>query len=143
VVADEVRNMAQRCAQAAKDAAVLIEESVASSRSGLPTVDLVATAIRTITDESMKVKTLVDEVNLGSTEQARGFEQIRNALSQMEEVTQMTAASAEESASAAEELNAQPETLRDSVQGLTDLIGGSGVGGGARSDYRRPRWTRR
>ncbi|MGD0580013.1 MAG: methyl-accepting chemotaxis protein, partial [Bryobacteraceae bacterium] len=98
VVADEVRNLAQRCAQAAKDTAALIEESIAKSNDGKTKVDQVATAIRAITEESGKVKTLVDEVNLGSQEQARGIEQIGKAITQMEQVTQKTAANAEESA---------------------------------------------
>ena len=88
VVADEVRNLAQRCAQAAKDTAALIEESIAKSNDGKRKVDQVAAAIREITDESIKIKTLVDEVNLGSQEQARGIEQIGKAITQMEQVTQ-------------------------------------------------------
>ena len=111
VVADEVRNLAQRCAQAAKDTASLIEESIAKSNDGKSKVDQVAAAIREITEESTTIKTLVDEVNLGSQEQARGMEQIGKAITQMEQVTQKTAANAEESASAAEELNAQSESL--------------------------------
>ena len=67
VVADEVRNLAQRCAQAAKDTAALIEESIVKSNDGKTKVDQVAVAIRAITEESAKVKTLVDEVSLGST----------------------------------------------------------------------------
>jgi len=123
VVADEVRNLAQRCAQAAKDTAGLIEECITKSNDGKEKVDQVAVAIRAITAESAKVKTLVDEVNLGSQEQARGIEQIGKAISQMEQVTQKTAANAEESASAAEELNAQSETLRDIVERLTAMVG--------------------
>ncbi|MGE5647629.1 MAG: methyl-accepting chemotaxis protein [Acidobacteriota bacterium] len=124
VVADEVRNLAQRCAQAAKDTAALIEESIAKSNDGKTKVDQVADAIRIITEESAKVKTLVDEVNLGSEEQARGIEQIGKAITQMEQVTQKTAANAEESASAAEELNAQSDTLRGIVERLTAMVGG-------------------
>ena len=123
VVADEVRNLAQRCAQAAKDTAALIEESIAKSNDGKVKVDQVATAIRAITEESAKVKKLVDEVNLGSQEQARGMEQIAKAITQMEQVTQKTAANAEESASAAEELNAQSETLKNLVERLTAMVG--------------------
>ena len=81
-------------------------------------------AIRTITEESNRVKTLVDEVNLGSQEQARGIEQIGKAITQMEQVTQRTAANAEESAAAAEELTAQSEVLKDIVQRLTAMVGG-------------------
>jgi len=124
VVADEVRNLAQRCAQAAKDTAELIEESIAKSNGGQTTVDQVATAIRTITAESAKVKTLVDEVSLGSDEQARGIDQIGKAITQMEQVTQRTAANAEESASAAEELTAQSETVKEIVARLTEMVGG-------------------
>src|SRR5262249_23710804 len=116
VVADEVRNLAQRCAQAAKDTAALIEESIAKSNGGKAKVDQVAEAIRAGTQEAAKVKTLVDEVNLSSQEQARGIEQVGKAIIQMEQVTQKTAANAEESASAAEELTAQSETLKDIVQ---------------------------
>ncbi|HEX4232158.1 MAG TPA: methyl-accepting chemotaxis protein [Bryobacteraceae bacterium] len=128
VVADEVRNLAQRCAQAAKDTAVLIEESITKSEDGKAKVDQVATAIRAITDEAAKVKGLVDGVNLGSQEQARGLEQINKAITQMEQVTQQTAAGAEESASAAEELTAQSEGLKDIVARLTAMVGGSGIG---------------
>jgi methyl-accepting chemotaxis protein/methyl-accepting chemotaxis protein-1 (serine sensor receptor) len=140
VVADEVRNLAQRCAQAAKDTAALIEESITKSNDGKVKVDEVAVAIRAITEESAKVKTLVDEVNLGSQEQARGIEQIGKAITQMEQVTQKTAANAEESASAAEELNAQSETLRDIVSRLTAMVGG---GSSADSGARRPAAARR
>jgi len=128
VVADEVRNLAQRCAQAAKDTAALIEESIARSNDGKVKVDHVAAAIRTITEESAKVKTLVDEVSLGSQEQARGIEQIGKAIAQMEQVTQKSAANAEESASAAEELNAQCTSTRDIVGRLSAMVGGNGSG---------------
>jgi len=138
VVADEVRNLAQRCAQAAKDTAALIEESITKSNDGKVKVDQVATAIRTITEESANVKTLVDEVNLGSQEQARGIEQIGKAIAQMEHVTQNTAANAEESAAAAEELNAQSETLKEIVERLTAMVGGGEANNGhTRQTHRR------
>jgi methyl-accepting chemotaxis protein len=123
VVADEVRNLAQRCAQAAKDTAALIEESIAKSSDGQEKVDQVVTAIRAITEASDRVKTLVDEVNVGGQEQATGIEQIGKAIIQMERVTQQTAANAEESASAAEELNAQSETVKALVARLTAMVG--------------------
>jgi methyl-accepting chemotaxis protein/methyl-accepting chemotaxis protein-1 (serine sensor receptor) len=131
VVADEVRNLAQRCAQAAGETAALIEESIAASNDGKAKVGQVAEAIGAITGESAKVKTLVDEVNSGSLEQARGIHQIGKAIAQMEQVTQKTAASAEEGASAAEELTAQSEVLRDAVDSIVAMIGGheSGAGG--------------
>ncbi|MGA3042537.1 MAG: methyl-accepting chemotaxis protein [Bryobacteraceae bacterium] len=125
VVADEVRNLAQRCAQAAKDTAALIEESMAKSHDGMGKLDHVAEAIRSITESAAKVKTLVDEVNLGSQEQARGIEQIAKAIVQMEQVTQKNAANAEESASASEELSGQAETMKSVVGQLRALVGGN------------------
>jgi len=134
VVADEVRSLAQRSAQAARDTASLIEESIAKSNDGKTKVDQVAVAIRGITEESGKVKVLVDEVSMGSQEQARGLEQIAKAITQMEQVTQRTAASAEESASAAEELTAQSEAVKDVLERLTAMIGGESVTGQRRPD---------
>jgi methyl-accepting chemotaxis protein len=132
VVADEVRNLAQRCAQAAKETAELIEESITKSNDGRTKVDEVAIAIHDITEESAKVKTLVDEVALGSEEQMRGIEQVAKALTQMEQVTQQSAANAEESAAAAEELTAQASTLMELVQHLTAMVGGVEDDGGRR-----------
>jgi methyl-accepting chemotaxis protein len=136
VVADEVRNLAQRSAQAAKDTAALIEESIVKSNDGKTKVDQVATAIRAITGDSAQVKALVDKVSLGSQEQARGIDQVGKAITQMEQVTQMTAASAEESASAAEELTAQSKRLKDVVERLRSMVGGEGAGIGARPLHR-------
>ena len=124
VVADEVRNLAQRCAQAAKDTAGLIEESIIKSNDGKAKLEQVATAVGSITESASKVKTLVDEVQLGSEEQARGIEQVAKAITQMEKVTQTTAANAEESASASEELSAQSDTLRAIVVRLNSMVGG-------------------
>jgi methyl-accepting chemotaxis protein len=138
VVADEVRNLAQRCAQAAKDTAALIEESIAKSNDGKTKVDQVAVAIRSITEDSAKVKTLVGEVSQGSQEQTRGIEQVAKALTQMEQVTQQAAANAEESAAAAEELNAQASTLTAVVCQLNALVGGAEDL--QRSQAARPSW---
>jgi methyl-accepting chemotaxis protein len=122
VVADEVRSLAQRSAQAAKDTAALIEESIAKSSEGKVKVDQVAIAIRAVTDDSARVKVMVDEVNLGSEEQSRGIEQIGKAISRMEKVTQTTAATAEQAAAASEELNAQSETLKDVIRRLQSMV---------------------
>jgi len=135
VVADEVRNLAQRCAQAAKDTSALIEESIAKSNDGKTKVDEVAIAIRSITEDSIKVKTLVDEVNVGSEEQARGIEQIAKGVSQMEKVTQSAAASAEEGAAAAEELTAQSEALKEIVSRLSALMKGNDRSGNLPRKY--------
>ncbi len=124
VVANEVRSLAQRSAQAAKDTAGLIEESIARSSEGSRRLDHVTQVIRTITESATKVRTLVDEVNLGSQEQARGIAVISKSIGLMDSVTQANAASAEQSASASEELSAQAEALQNIARDLRTLVGG-------------------
>jgi len=124
VVADEVRGLAQRCAQAAKDTAVLIEESIERSAGGRAKVDQVSVSMSSVTAESSQIKVLVDTITSGSLEQARGIDQIGRAISQMEQATQISAASAEEGAAAAEELNAQAETMKDVVEQLRGMVEG-------------------
>jgi methyl-accepting chemotaxis protein/methyl-accepting chemotaxis protein-1 (serine sensor receptor) len=130
VVADEVRALARRCADAAKDTTNLIELSLASSASGKSKVDQVTSAIRAFTEESSKMKVMVEEISLGSQEQARGIDQIGSAIMKLEQATQNNAANAEESAAAAEQLSAQSQTMQDVVERLTAMVGG---GNGSRT----------
>ena len=123
VVADEVRNPAQRSAQAARDTANMIEESIARSGEGRVKVEQVSRAIHGITDKANAVKTLIDGLHVSSGEQARGVDQISNAITQLEQVTQATAASAEETASAGEELSSQAVALKAVVGKLEELVG--------------------
>jgi methyl-accepting chemotaxis protein len=123
VVADEVRNLAQRSAQAAKDTAALIEDSILKSNGGKIKVDEVALAIHTITGEFSQIKNIVDEINLGSQEQAKGTDQIGRLIAQMEQSTQKNAASAEESASVSEQLGAQSMSLSEVASRLAELVG--------------------
>ena len=123
VVADEVRSLAQRCAQAAKDTAALVEESVTKSNDGKSKVDEVASAIRAITGVSAQVKTLVEEVNVGSVEQAHGIQQIGQAIAQMQHIVQQTAANAQEGASAAVHLDSEAGALKGIMDRLISLAG--------------------
>ncbi len=122
VVAEEVRNLAQRSAQAAEDTARLIEESISRSGEGSTKLAQVAAAIHVITEGGARVKTLMDELSVGSQEQARGIDQIAKALVQIEQVTQSAAANSEESAAAGAELNAQAAALRNVVGRLTAAV---------------------
>jgi methyl-accepting chemotaxis protein len=70
------------------------------------------------------MKTLIEEVHLGSQEQARGIERVSQAISQMEQVTQQTAAAAEEGAAAGEQMSAQSDTLREVVGRMAALLDG-------------------
>jgi methyl-accepting chemotaxis protein len=125
VVADEVRNLAQRSAQAARDTANLIEESIETSRDGNSRLDQMAGAVRALTERSVHVKTLVDEVTHGSQEQARGMEQISGTILQMEKVTQKTASSAQDGASAGTELTGYARSLRGLVEEMREMVGSS------------------
>ena len=122
VVADEVRNLAQRCSQAARDTAGLIESSIAKTKDGKNKLDEVAGTFRGITDSTRQVNALVDEVRASSNEQARGVKQISAALVQMQQVTQQTAASAEEGAAAGEELSSQTRAMKATVARLASLV---------------------
>jgi methyl-accepting chemotaxis protein/methyl-accepting chemotaxis protein-1 (serine sensor receptor) len=123
VVADEVRSLAQRSAQAARDTATLIEESIARANEGHQRVSQVSGAIEAITSSAGRVKGLVDAVSAASREQSQGIEQVTQAITQMEKVTQNTAATAEESAAASEELSAQAESSMVVVNRLAGLVG--------------------
>jgi methyl-accepting chemotaxis protein len=123
VVADEVRNLAQRSAQAAKDTAALIEDSIATANQGSTQLQKVADVVGSITEAASKVKLLVDEVNIGSQEQAKGIEEIARSLTEMDKVTQGTAAAAEQSASASEQMSAQAQSLAQIVGELRVMAG--------------------
>ncbi len=140
VVADEVRSLAQRSAQAARDTASLIEESITNASDGHARVARVTTAIEAITTSAAKAKSLVDSVSGASREQAQGIDQVTQAITQMERVTQTTAAAAEESAAASEELSAQAVSSMDVVGQLAALVGATAQRGvppaGARPGFR-------
>jgi methyl-accepting chemotaxis protein len=123
VVANEVRNLAQRSAQAAKDTAALIEESIATSNQGSAQLQKVADVVGSITEAATKVKLLVDEVNIGSQEQSKGIEEIARSLAEMDKVTQGTAAAAEQSAAASEQMSAQAQSLAHIVEELRAMAG--------------------
>lgn len=123
VVADEVRNLAGRCAQAAKDTSALIAESIDTTREGKAKLDHMSQAIRGITESTVEVKRLVDEVSVSSGEQARGIEHIAGALAEIERITQQAAADAQQSASASSTMTAQSEAM-DAVTGqLVGMVG--------------------
>jgi methyl-accepting chemotaxis protein len=124
VVAEEVRNLAGRSAQAAKDTTTIIETNIQLSNNGVEMAEKVRNALQEITIQSKKVNELMDEITAASQEQSQGVDQVNKAMTQVETVTQQNAANAEESASAAEELNAQAENMRKIVQELSEMVNG-------------------
>jgi methyl-accepting chemotaxis protein/methyl-accepting chemotaxis protein-1 (serine sensor receptor) len=125
VVAEEVRKLAQQCATAAHDSAAIIEDSVRKSSEGKSRVDDVSASLQEVIAESAKIKALVDQVNLAGNEQMRGMIQIAKSISQMEEVTQASSATAQQSASSGRELTKQSALLQKIVGDLTLVIEGS------------------
>ncbi len=124
VVAEEVRNLAMRSAEAAKNTAELIQGSVKRADHGVNISKEVADALGAIVNGSEKVSSLIGEISSASTQQADGADQISGAVAQMDQVTQSNAANAEETASASEELNAQAEELNTNVRALRALVTG-------------------
>ncbi|MBN2445676.1 MAG: MCP four helix bundle domain-containing protein, partial [Phycisphaerae bacterium] len=118
VVADEVRNLAQRAASAAKETTNLIEGSVTKSREGKQAIQAIVGGVADVTE-------LINGISRASEEQARGVDQVNTAVSQMDQVTQQNASGAEESASAAEELTAQAAATKSFVDELVALVRGT------------------
>jgi methyl-accepting chemotaxis protein len=131
VVADEVRNLAMRAAEAAKDTAVLIEDTVARVDNGSGLVTRTNDAFSQVATNAGKVGELVAEIAAASNEQATGIGQINQAVAEMDKVVQQNAANAEESASSGEEMNAQAVQMKGMVNGLVSLVRGQkGSGNG-------------
>lgn len=124
VVAEEVRNLAQRSALAARETAEKIEDAVKKSAHGANISAKVATSLEEIVGKARQVDQLAGEVATASQEQSQGISQVNTAITQMDKVTQSTAASAEESASAAQELAAQSVALKNAVADLQYLMDG-------------------
>jgi methyl-accepting chemotaxis protein/methyl-accepting chemotaxis protein-1 (serine sensor receptor) len=123
VVAEEVRNLAQRCSQAAKDTSVLIAESIAHARTGKVRLDEVAQAMQQVTSNSSEIGRLSGEVSSGSDEQSRGIEQISRAILQIHDVTQKNAASADQGSSSGAEMQTESEHLNSAVRRLRETLG--------------------
>jgi len=126
VVADEVRSLAHRCAQAARDTAPLIEESVERARDGKARMDDISQSLHVVVEESSQLKRLVEEIRVGSEEQAQGIVEVSETVAQMNGVCSGTAAGAEETAAAAEELNTHSSELKGVARRLAGLVGGHG-----------------
>jgi methyl-accepting chemotaxis protein len=125
VVAEEVRNLAMRSAEAAKNTANMIEESVKNAEGGVKITEEVMKSLVRIVDRTGKVGGLIADIASASGEQAQGIEQVNTAVAQMNQVTQQNAANSEESASSAAELNNQATELADMVGAFTLSAGGA------------------
>ncbi len=132
VVAEEVRNLAARSAQAARETAELIETAVSKAQNGAEVADQTGEALSSITATVHQVSDLVAEIATASREQALGVGQVTIGLGQIDQVTQRTSAEAEQSAQAAESLSVQAAQLKKVLGGFR-LRGGTSPSVPARS----------
>lgn len=122
-MADEVRNLAQRAGQAAKETTALIEDAVENARQGTSVAESVGKTLSSIVGHATKVGDLVAGIAKASDEQAQGITQINQAISQMDRTVQQNSGSAEESAQAAEHLRTQATGMLAVVDSLAALVG--------------------
>jgi len=134
VVAEEVRNLAIRAADAAKNTAGLIAGTVKTVKEGTEIVTRTNRDFLDVAERSTKVADLVGEISAANTEQAEGIEQVNKAVAEMDKVVQQNAANAEELASASEETNAQAETMRGLIVNLKGIVSGEYGENGSRRD---------
>ncbi len=115
VVAGEVRNLAQRSAEAAREIKSLITSSVEQVEHGTSQVDKAGATMQEIVSSIRRVSDIVGEITAASSEQASGVSQVGHAVTQLDQATQQNAALVEESAAAAESLRLQAQQLVQSV----------------------------
>jgi len=111
VVAGEVRSLAQKSAQAAKEIKTLIEDSASRVESGTQQVERAGLTMREIVDSVQRVTDIMGEISAASQEQASGIDQVNHAVAQMDETTQQNAALVEEASAAATSLQEQTRQL--------------------------------
>ena len=116
VVATEVRNLAQRSSQAAREIKLLIDDSVDKVAAGSKLVDEAGATMEQVVDSVRKVTAIMADISVATTEQSDGIAQVNQALAQMDGVTQQNAALVEEAAAAA-------ESLQDQAHHLAQVVG--------------------
>lgn len=115
VVADEVRNLASKSAEASKNTASLIENSIKAVENGTEIAGETAKALVHAVEGAKEVTALVDKISAASNEQSAAISQITLGIDQISSVVQTNSATAEESAAAAQELSSQSQLMRDMV----------------------------
>jgi methyl-accepting chemotaxis protein len=131
VVASEVRNLAQRSASAAKEIKGLIGDSVGQVNIGTKLVTEAGTTMRDVVDSVARVNDIMSEITSASQEQRTGIDQVNEAITQMDHVTQQNAALVEEAAAAA-------ASLKDQADALASVAAGFKLATGAPAGRRRP-----
>ena len=115
VVAEEVRNLAIRSADAAKNTSAMIEESIKNTDSGVVFNEQVTNVLSELIGQVNKVEELMAEISSASEQQSEGINQVNIAMDQITQITQQNSANSEETASIAEELSGQAENMREMI----------------------------
>lgn len=123
VVAEEVRNLAMRSAEAARKTEQIIGEMTREIKEGINLVTKTLQEFYEMGEEGKKTTTLIKEIDQATQEQAQGIEQINRAVAEIDKVTQQTAANAEEAASAAKGLSSQASLMLTNIEHLTQILG--------------------
>jgi methyl-accepting chemotaxis protein len=124
VVAEEVRNLAKRAGEAAKETEKLIENSIEKVKEGTVLTKESEKMLEELVLRAKQVAELMEEVSASSKEQSEGINQVNKAVAEIDEVTQSTAANAEEAATASQQLSAQTQALNGAVESLSLLVKG-------------------
>ncbi len=138
VVADEVRNLASKSAEASKNTAALIENSIKAVQHGTEIANVTAKTLIQAVDGAKEVTRLVDNISEASNTQSAAIAQITLGIDQISSVIQTNSATAQESAAASEELSSQAQLMREQV-GSFRLKNDSGYSASSNSSY-RPRY---
>jgi len=125
VVADEVKNLANKSADAANNTAEMIEESLIKIKNGQETTNELGEVYLDIVQKTKDVGDMVAEVEAASQQQDKGIDQVNRAIVQLDEVVQMNATAAEDSALAATDLKGQANTLINIVKQVISIMSGA------------------
>ncbi|MEJ5361830.1 MAG: methyl-accepting chemotaxis protein [Spirochaetota bacterium] len=124
VVAEQVKSLAQKSADSAKETSDLIDMINQDIENGASKTEIVVTSFNDVVSRAEKVNVLLDEITRASKEQAKGSNQVTKAISQVNSVVQQLAASSEETASSSEEMLSQVESQREAVMELNTVVMG-------------------
>jgi methyl-accepting chemotaxis protein len=124
VVAEEVRSLAQRSAQAAKETAAKIEDASAKSEQGATISSQVSGSLDKIVERIRQLDEMVGGIAQASTEQSEGIGQLNQAVAGMDKITQSNAALAQQSASSAEDMQSQSGQVKAAVNELLRMVQG-------------------
>ena len=127
VVADEVRNLARRAAEAAETTSDLIQKTLANIDGGVELAQSTGTEFTAVSEKIQKVIEYMAGIAASSQHQSQGIDQVNGAVVDIDRVIQQNAAASEEAAASAEDMNAQVERLKNVVEALMVIVGKGAV----------------